>query len=75
MRRNARTLLWKRFALIGPVINGFEQNAEAYFRAVCEQPIDMPHYGLREYSPKTIRRWSNDYNRYGFEGLKAWFSL
>lgn len=63
----------KRFALIGPVINGFEQNAEAYFRAVCEQPIDMPHYGLREYSPKTIRRWSNDYNRYGFEALKPGF--
>jgi hypothetical protein len=26
---------------------GFEQNAAADFRSVCEQPIDMPHYGLR----------------------------
>jgi urocanate hydratase len=63
----------KRFALISPVLNGFEQNAAAYFRAVCDQPIDMPHYGVREYSPKTIRKWMNDYNRHGFEALKPGF--
>lgn len=63
----------KRFALISPVINGFEQNAAAYFRSVCEQPIDMPHYGVREYSPKTLRSWMNDYNRYGFDALKPGF--
>jgi len=63
----------KRFASISPVINGFEQNAAAYFRSVCEQPIDMPHYGLREYSPKTLRHWMNEYNRYGFEALKPGF--
>jgi putative transposase len=48
----------RRFALISPVVNGFEQNAAAYFRSVCEQPIDMPHYGTREYSPKTLRNGS-----------------
>jgi len=58
----------KRFALISPVLNGFEQNAAAYFRSACEQPIDMPHYGMREYSPKTLRKWLNDYNRHGFDG-------
>lgn len=63
----------KRFALISPVLNGFEQNAAAYFRAVCDQPIDMPHYGVREYSPKTIRKWMNDYNRHSFEALKPGF--
>ena len=55
----------KRFALISPVLNGFEQNAAAYFRAVCDQPIDMPHYGVREYSrlskltPEIFRREEN----------------
>ena len=63
----------KRFALISPVVNGFEQNAAAYFRSVCDQPIDMPHYGVREYSPKTLRRWMNDYNRHGFDALKPGF--
>lgn len=63
----------KRFALISPVLNGFEQNAAAYFRSACEQPIDMPHYGMREYSPKTLRKWLNDYNRHGFDALKPGF--
>jgi transposase InsO family protein len=63
----------KRFALISPAVNGFEQNAAAYFRSVCEQPIDMPHYGLREYSPKTLRHWLNEYNRHGFDALKPGF--
>ncbi|HHY15435.1 MAG TPA: transposase [Firmicutes bacterium] len=63
----------KRFALISPVTTGREQNAAAYFRSVCEQPIDMPHYGVREYSPKTLRRWMNDYNRHGFDALKPGF--
>ena len=63
----------KRFSLISPVLNGFEGNDAAYFRLICEEPIDMPHYGLREYSPKTIRRWMNDYKRYGFDALKPGF--
>lgn len=63
----------KRFALISPVLNGFEDNAAAYFRSLCEQPIEMPHYGVREYSPKTIRSWMSDYNRHGFDALKPGF--
>lgn len=63
----------KRFSLISPVLNGFEDNAAAYFRAVCEEPIEMPHYGIREYSPKTLRSWMNGYNRYGFDALKPGF--
>ncbi len=60
----------KRFALISPVLNGFEDNAAAYFRSVCEHPIEMPHYGVREYSPKTLHNWLSDYNRNGFDALK-----
>ncbi len=63
----------KRFALISPVLNGFEQNAAVYFRTVCEQPIEMPHFGIREYSPKTLRKWLTDYKRHGFECLKPGF--
>ena len=63
----------KRFSLISPVVNGWEGNAEAYFRMVCEEPIDMPHYGIREYSPKTIRCWMNAYKRFGFDALKPGF--
>jgi putative transposase len=33
----------------------------------------MPHYGTREYSPKTLRKWLTDYSRYGFDALKPGF--
>ncbi len=63
----------KRFALISPVINGFEPNASQYFRQVCEEAIAMPHYGERLYSPKTLRYWLNLYTQHGFDALRPGF--
>jgi putative transposase len=37
---------------------------------LCAQPIEMPHYGSRRYSPKTLRNWLGEYRRHGFDALK-----
>jgi putative transposase len=60
----------KRFSLISPVLNGQVDNQQEYFAELAGKPIDMPHYGMRNYSPKTLAGWLNDYRRSGIDGLK-----
>lgn len=60
----------KRFSLISPIINGQVGGIKAYCIELSEQPIDMPHYGLRSYAPSTISGWYSDYVKHGLEGLK-----
>jgi len=60
----------KRFSLISPILNGQVKSKGAYCAEVTEQPIEMPHYGLKQYSPNTVAAWYSDYVRYGLEGLK-----
>ena len=63
----------KKFSLIGPVLNGQVENQKEYFIDVTNDPIDMPYYGMRKYSPKTLAGWLNDYRRNGIEALKPGF--
>lgn len=63
----------KRFSLIAPVLNGQVNNQREYFIEVTSKPIDMPHYGNRNYSPKTLATWLSDYRRGGIESLKPSF--
>lgn len=68
---NTRTAIaLKRFSLIGPVINGQVLNKKSYFSQVAAQQIEMPHYGLNSYSPKTIENWYCRYIRGGLDALK-----
>ncbi|GAB6179232.1 hypothetical protein JCM14036_25730 [Desulfotomaculum defluvii] len=60
----------KRFSLISPVLNGQITNQTEYFKALCSEPIDMPYYGLKRYSPKTLLFWLFEYRRGGIEALK-----
>lgn len=60
----------KKFSLISPVLNGQVENQKKYFEELCARPIDMPHYGSKMYSPKTVMDWLNDYRRGGIEALK-----
>jgi transposase InsO family protein len=59
----------KRFSIISPVLNGQIENRAEYFRAAAEKPIDMPGYGLRRYSEKTLSGWLSDYMRGGIDAL------
>jgi len=66
--RNAIAL--KRFSLISPVINKQVDNNMQYYIRVTKEPIEMPHYGLKRYSPKTLESWYCDYLKKGIDGLK-----
>ena len=60
----------KKFSLISPVLNGQVDNQKEYFIEVTSKAIDMPHYGMRVYSPKTLTTWLSDYRHGGIEALK-----
>lgn len=60
----------KKFSLISPVLNGQVDNQKEYFEALCINPIDMPRYGLKHYSPKTLGYWLFEYRQGGIEALK-----
>jgi len=66
--RNAIAL--KKFSIISPVINGQVENNKAYYIKATEQPIDMPYYGTKKYSPKTLESWYCDYMHGGIDALK-----
>jgi putative transposase len=59
----------KKFSIIGPVLNGQVPNNAEYFRKVANSPIEMPYYGIRNYSYKTLESWLCDYNKRGLDGL------
>lgn len=63
----------KKFSLIGPVLNGQVENQSEYFIEVTSKAIDMPYYGMKQYSPKTLAGWLNDYRRSGIDALKPGF--
>ncbi|MDA8211655.1 MAG: DDE-type integrase/transposase/recombinase [Clostridia bacterium] len=64
------TIALKRFSLISPVLNGQVANQKEYFEKLCAEPIEMPHYGMKNYCPKTLMGWLYDYRQGGLDGLK-----
>ncbi len=59
-----------RFSLISPILNGQIEKQTEYLAKVAAQKHNVPYYGVREYSPKTISMWVRAYRKSGFEGLK-----
>jgi len=51
----------KRFSLISPIINGQVKSISGYSEEITKFPIEMPHYGLKNYAPKTIGVWYSEY--------------
>lgn len=60
----------KRFSLISPIINGQAASITAYAAEATKKPIEMPHYGFKNYSPNTISAWYSDYIKGGIDALK-----
>ncbi len=60
----------KRFSLIAPVLNGQVNSQLKYFEELCSNPIELPHYGVKSYSPKTLAKWLSDYRHGGLDALK-----
>lgn len=68
--RTRESIALKRFSLISPVINKQVDNNIKYFIEITKEPIEMPYYGIRRYSPKTLESWYCDYLREGIDALK-----
>jgi len=68
--KDRENIALKRFSLIGPVLNGQVDHQKEYFEKICDKPIEMPRYGIKRYSPKTLQGWLNAYRRGGIEALK-----
>jgi putative transposase len=58
-----------RFSLIAPLLNNQADDPNAYLEMVSSKPHDVPHYGRREYSAKTIRLWLSSYRQGGLDNL------
>src|SRR6056297_646528 len=59
-----------RFSLISPILNGQVEKQSKYLAKVAAKKHNVPYYGVREYSPKTIEEWVRNYRKKGFNGLK-----
>src|SRR6056297_3848369 len=59
-----------RFSLISPILNGQVEKQSKYLAKIAAKKHNVPYYGVREYSPKTIECWVRDYRKKGFNGLK-----
>jgi putative transposase len=66
--RNAIAL--KKFSIISPLLNGQVEHQGEYCAQVASSPLDMPHYGPKLYSPKTIATWYTGYLKCGLDSLK-----
>ncbi|SDM53736.1 helix-turn-helix domain-containing protein [Halarsenatibacter silvermanii] len=59
-----------RFKLISPILTGQVNSQKEYLAKIATETHNVPYYGPKEYVPKTIAMWLNDYRRGGFEALK-----
>jgi len=59
-----------RYGLIVPVLQGQVKNIKEYLAEISNQVHQMPYYGPKEFTPKTIESWLRNYRREGFNGLK-----
>lgn len=58
-----------KYGLISPLLNE-QQDRKTYLDEVSSQTHEVPHYGLRTFTAKTIASWLLLYRREGFQGLK-----
>jgi putative transposase len=58
-----------RYALIAPLLHDQVERL-TYVAQVSAKQHDVPHYGVKVYSPKTILEWLLRYRRHGFDALK-----
>lgn len=59
-----------RYGLIAPILNGQVKSQKDYLEHIAGKKHQVPYYGLKEFTPKTISCWLLAYRRHGFEGLK-----
>jgi len=58
-----------RYGLIAPVLQHTVDDPGVYLDDLVGRVHDVPHYGPRQYSRKTIQRWIVAYRRENLDGL------
>lgn len=58
-----------RFSLIAPLLNNQVDEPNTYLEMVSSKVHEVPYYGRKEYSAKTIRSWLNAYRQGGLDSL------
>ena len=59
-----------RYGLIVPILNGQVLSPKDYLAEITAKKHQVPHYGEKVFTQKTIKHWLLMYRRYGFDGLK-----
>ncbi|SES71556.1 DDE-type integrase/transposase/recombinase [Anaerobranca gottschalkii] len=59
-----------RYGLIAPILNGQVEKQKDYLAKISAITHQVPYYGIKEFTPKTIEMWLRAYRREGFNGLK-----
>ena len=59
-----------RFGLLAPVLLNQVASRKEYLAEVAAKKHQVPYYGEKEFTPKTLSCWLLAYRRDGFEGLK-----
>lgn len=59
-----------RYGLIAPLLNGQVASSQEYLAEICGKVHDVPYYGRKEFTPKTIQCWLRTYRSQGFVALK-----
>lgn len=59
-----------RYGLLAPVLLGDVPSQKEYLAKAAAKKHQVPYYGEKEFTPKTLAGWLVDYRREGFEGLK-----
>lgn len=58
-----------RYGLIAPVLQHTVNDPGAYLEDLVGKLHEVPHYGQRQYSKKTLQRWIAAYRRENLDGL------
>jgi len=59
-----------RYGLIAPLLNEQVESKQDYLAETCSRVHQVPYYGPKEYTPKTITEWLRLYKKEGFDVLK-----
>ena len=59
-----------RYGLIAPLLNSTTASQKTHLDDISSKQHDVPHYGVKTYTRKTILEWHRNYRRYGFDALK-----
>lgn len=59
-----------RYGLIAPILNGQVANQKEFLAEITGKVHQVPYYGAKEFTPKTLACWLLAYRRAGFDGLK-----